>query len=152
MQVESLAAVVAVVWFLPNTAGFGFGFSLPSPLPPSDSFPFASPCWHLHIPAPGRPGSVTPLHPRACRSWGTSWEGRTLPSVPVRGFREESQHGELFLLQRTRSWELLVLAPGSICTGGRAQCMQSSPSAPSLLPRPTRLSLFNNVECIGCKN
>lgn len=152
MQVESLAAVVVVVWFLPKTAGFGFGFSLPSSLPPSDSFSFASPCLHLPVPAPGRPGSGTPLHPRMCRSWGTPWEGRSSPSVPVKGFREESEHGELFLLQRARSWELLVLAPGSIRAGGRAQCMQSSPSAPSLLPRPTRLSLFNNLERIGCKN
>lgn len=135
MQVESLAAVVAVVWFLPNTAGFGFGFSLPSPLPPSDSFPFASPCWHLHIPAPGRPGSVTPLHPRACRSWGTSWEGRTLPSVPVRGFREESQHGELFLLQRTGSswcWLPAASAPEAELSACRAHPLPppSSPGQP----------------------
>lgn len=38
----------------------------------------------------------------------------------------------LFLLQRARS--LLVLAPGSIRTGGRAQCVQSSPSAPPSSP------------------
>lgn len=125
--------------------------------------PFLSPSQRLlflcfSVFAPSRPRSWavglwhTPLHPRTCRSWGTPWEGRSSPSVPVKGFREESEHGELFLLQRAQSWELLVLASGSIRTRGRAQCMQSSPSAPSLLPRPTRLSLFNNLERIGCKN
>lgn len=92
MQVESLAALVLVVWFLPNTAGFGFGFSLPPFLPPSHSLSFASLWLHLHVLAlsplctPGRAGPGAPTA-----------RGGALPQ-PVKGFREESEHGEHVVL------------------------------------------------------
>lgn len=85
MQVESLAAVVVVVWFLPKTAGFGFGFSLPSSLPPSDSFSFASPCLHLPVPAPGRPGSGTPLCTQDVQVLGHPLGGEELPLSACEG-------------------------------------------------------------------
>lgn len=111
MQLESLAALVVVLWFLPNTAGFGFGFSLSPSLPPSHSFSFVSPCLHLPVPTPGQPGSVTPL-------WGVRVLGHVLggeepPLILGRDLgRNLSMESALFLLQRAPSQELLVLAPG----------------------------------------
>lgn len=85
MQVESLAAVVVVVWFLPKMAGFGFGFSLPSSLPPSDSFSFASPCLHLPVPAPGAAGLWHPSAPQDVQVLGHPLGGEELPLSACEG-------------------------------------------------------------------
>lgn len=131
-------------------------------LPPSDSFSFASPCLQLHVTRfLGEQAGVTPLQ-QGGQAGGpspgaTSWGGgRVAPFSRLRRALEGNLSTEsmLVLLRRARSRELSVSAPRSIRTGGRARCsrrraglarcpLPSSPGHP--------LSLFNNLECIGCK-
>lgn len=161
MQVESLAGVVVVVgFFFPNTAGFWVWF-LPPSLPPSDSFSFASPCLQLHVTRfLGEPARVTPPQ-QGGRASGpspaaTSWGGSSPPRPPVKGFGGESEHGKHVGLA------LKGTEPGALGVGsqehphrrqGTVQLLAcgARPLPPPLLPRPPRLSLFNNLECIGGK-
>lgn len=97
--------------------------------------------------------ALSPLSTPGCAGPGAPTGRGAAPPQPVKGFREGSEHGEHVVLA-PKGTELGALGVGS---WQHPHQRQSSVRAeltlcPSLLPRPTRLSLFNNMECIGSKN
>lgn len=145
--------------FFPNTAGFWVWF-LPPSLPATPfrllllACNFTSPAsWANRLASPhrnragGQADQVLGPPPGG---------GSSPPRPPVKGFGGESEHGKHVGLA-PKGTEPGALGAGSQEHPHRRQGTVQPPACgarplpPPLLPRPPRLSLFNNLECIGCK-
>lgn len=134
--------VVVVVCFLPNTGWVWVWFLSPSLpfLPPSLSSLPATPfplllrvCTFPSPPLGGR--ALSPLCTPGRAGPGAPPGGGGAPPRAVKGFREESEHGERVVLapKGTESGDLSV-GSWQHHIRGRAQCVQSSPLPPPSSP------------------